>query len=131
MNFRILFGLVAVGLALSAPATAQTKDPFAAMDVISPELLFKGVIREDDVSLLFRHMRESMAASARGEVAVPSEAMKLRSEEIQREIAARGSVLMGVLLTAFEQAAKQAIREGLGDITGRNTRQPQSYPTYP
>lgn len=99
---------------LSAPASAQSRDPFDALEAINPEVLFSGIIREDDVSLLFRHIRESMAASARGEETKPSEAMTRRTEEIQREMAARGALLAGVLLTAFEQAAKQAVREGFG-----------------
>lgn len=115
MNFRYLLGVAVVGITLSAPAAAQSKVPFANLDAIQPEMLLKGVIREDDVSLLFKHIREQMAASARGEDVKPSDAMIRRTEEIQREIAMRGTVLMGVLLSVFEQAARQAVREGLGD----------------
>jgi Domain of unknown function (DUF4349) len=129
VKLRYLLGIAVTGFALAAPAAAQSKDPFAVLDAIGPEMLFKGVIREDDVSLLFRHIREQMAASARGEEAKPSEAMNRRSEEIQREIAVRGTVLMGVLLSAFEQAARQAVREGLGDIMARPApRQPAPAP---
>ena len=109
----------AVSMALSLPAAAQSKDPFDALEAIHPEVLFKGIIREDDVTLVFRHLRDSMAAAARGEEAQESEAMKRRSEQIQHEIAARGGVLLGALLSAFEAAAKQAIREGFGEFSGR------------
>lgn len=115
MKLRYLLGAVAAGVALNAPVFAQSRDPFAVLEAIGPETLFKGVIREDDVSLLFKHIREQMAASARGEDVKPSDAMIRRTEEIQREIAMRGTVLMGVLLSVFEQAARQAVREGLGD----------------
>ena len=122
MNIRFLptatVGL-ALGLALSLPAAAQSNDPFDAFAAITPEVLFKGVIREDDVTLLFRHLRESVAAAARGEEAQESEAMKRRTEQIQREVAARGSVLIGVLLSVFEQAARQAVREGFSEFTGK------------
>ena len=93
-------------------------------DRIDPEVLFKGLIRENDVSLLFQHLRESVAASARGEEAQQSEAMKHRSEQIQREIAARGSMLLSALLTAFESAARQAVREGLGGFDTKAPREP-------
>ena len=119
MKFRHLMCVAAAGVMFSLPAAAQNKDPFERLESINPEVLFRGLIREDDVSLLFRHLRESMAASARGEEAQESEAMKRRTEQIQREVAARGSVLMGVLLSAFEQAAKQAVREGLSEFSGK------------
>ena len=122
MNIRFLttatVGL-ALGLASSLPAAAQSKDPLNSFEAINPEVLFKGIIREDDVTLLFRHLRESMAAAARGEEAQESEAMKRRTEQIQREVAARGHVLMGVVLSAFEAAAKQAVRERFGEFSGK------------
>lgn len=113
MKIRHLLCAAAVCIAFSLPAAAQSKDAF---DAINPEVLFKGLIREDDVSLLFQHLRESMAASARGEEALPSEAMQRRTEQMQREVAVRGSVLLGALLTAFESAARQAVREGFSDF---------------
>ena len=117
MNIRNLVGAAVAGLALSLPVAANDKDPFEKIESINPEVLFKGIIREDDVSLLFQHMRESMAAAARGEEPKESAALNRRAEQIQREIAVRGSVLVGVLLSAFESAAKQAVREGLGEFS--------------
>ena len=119
MNLRYMLSMAVAGWVLSQPVAAQVRDPFETLDAINPEVLFKGLIREDDVSLLFQHLRESMAASARGEEAVPSEAMRRRTEQIQREVAARGGVLMGVLLTAVESAAKQMVREGLGEFSSQ------------
>lgn len=117
MRPRQILAVAIAGLALNAPAIAQeARDPFDALNV---EALFKGLIREDDVTLLFRHLRESMAAAARGETPQESEALNRRSEEISRDAFARGSVLMGVLLNAFESAAKQAIREGFGETPKR------------
>ncbi len=133
MNTRFISSIaattLALGLALSLPAAAQSRDPFDIIESINPEALFKGIIREDDVSLLFRHLRESMAASARGEEVQPSEAMQHRTEQIQREVAARGGVLMGVLLSAFEQAARQAVREGFSEFYGKPAA-PRN-PVYP
>lgn len=133
MNVRFLIAGVAVilGVATSLSAAAQSRDPFDAfnaLESIKPEALFKGIIREDDVSLLFRHLRESMAASARGEEAQPSEAMKRRSEQIQRDVAARGSVLAGVLLSAFEEAVRQAVREGFTEFSGKPAPRESPFP---
>ena len=51
----------ATSLAFTPSAAAQSRDAFdAAFDRINPEVLFKGLIREDDVSLLFQHLRESI-----------------------------------------------------------------------
>lgn len=116
MKFRPLLCIAAATLALSQSVAAHANDPFDRLEAINPEALFKGVIREDDVTMLFSHLRQSMAASARGEEAVPSEAMQRRTEQVQRDIAARGSVLLGVLLSAFESAAKQAVREGFSEF---------------
>ena len=101
MKLCYLISVAAAGFALSLPAAAQEKDPFEKLEAIHPEVLFKGIIREDDVDLLFEHVRESMAAAARGEEPKESAALNRRAEQIQREVAARGSVLVGVLLSAF------------------------------
>ena len=130
MKFRHLMCIAAASVMFSLSAAAQSKDPFDVFESINPEVLFKGIIREDDVSLLFRHLRESMAASARGEEAQPSEAMQRRTEQIQREVAARGSVLVGVLLSAFEQAARQAAREGFGEIYRKPAPRSSVFPPY-
>ena len=119
MRLRYLMGIAAASVALSQPATAFDKDPFEKLESINPEVLFKGIIREDDVTLLFQHLRESMAAAARGEEAQESEAVKRRTEAIQREVAARASVAAGALLSALESAAKQMVREGLSEFSTR------------
>ena len=107
--------VLAASFVYTHPALAQQRDPFERLEGINPEVLFKGILREDDVTLLMRHIRESMAASARGEEAQMSESMKQRTEQIRREIGVRGSVLAGMLLSELEQAAKEAIREGIKD----------------
>jgi hypothetical protein len=128
MDLRYLLAITFAGLALSQPVIAQERDPFEKFEAINPEMLFKGIIREDDVLLLFKHVRESVAASARGEVPRESEAVTRRSEEIQREVAIRGSVLVDALLSAFESAARQAIREAMNDMSLRNSRARQGTP---
>jgi hypothetical protein len=122
MTLRYVFSVAVAGLALSQSVAAQERDSFEKLEAINPEVLFKGIIREDDVSLLFKHVRESMSAAARGEEPKESEAVTRRAEEIQREVAARGSVLVDMLLSAFESAAKQMIREAFSDISPGNSR---------
>jgi hypothetical protein len=122
MNLRCLLTVVVTSMALSQTAIAQQRDPFERLETIHPEVLFKGLVREEDVSLMFNYLRESMAATARGEEPRESEAVKRRSEEIQREMAVRGTVLIGALLSAFESAAKQAIREAMSDISSGTSR---------
>src|SRR5688572_24783220 len=108
MKLRHLLCMAIVGLALSLPVAAGESDPFDKFEaLVNPETLFRGVIREDDVSLLFKHVRESIAASARGEDAPNSEEFNKRTEAMGREMAVRGGVLLGVLLNAFEETAKQ------------------------
>jgi len=115
MKLRHLICVAVTGLTLSLPVAATEPDPFDTLDALmNPEVLFRDVIREDDVSLLFKHVRESIAASARGEEAPNSEEFNKRTETIGREMAVRGSVLLGVLLNAFEAKAKQVIREEFG-----------------
>jgi len=125
MKLRYWLVVAAAGCALglqSLPAAAQERDPFEKFEAIQPEVLLRGIIREDDVDLLFRHVRESITAAARGEEPRESEAMARRSEEIQREIAVRGSMLAGVLMSAFETAAKQMIREAIRDMNSERSR---------
>lgn len=128
LTLRHLLCASLAGMLISLPAAAN--DPFDKLEaMINPETLFRGVIREDDVSLLFQHIRESIAASVRGEEAQESEALRKRAEAISRELAARGGVILGALLTAFEETAKQVIREELGTALPRTTpRRESPYP---
>lgn len=128
MKLRYLICVAAAGATLHLPAAASEPDAFDRFEsAFSPETLFRGVIREDDVSLLFQHIRESMAASARGEEPRESEELQRRSEEISREMAVRGSVLVSALLSAFEAAAKQVIREEFG--SGAPPRRGSPFPS--
>jgi hypothetical protein len=110
----ILMG--ALGLALAAPARAEEKaDPFAQMEaLLRSGALMRGVIREDDVSLLFDHVRAAMLAASQGrEAPLPAEALGRRGEEIAAELKVRGTTAGLLLITAFEAMARQAVREHL------------------
>jgi hypothetical protein len=113
MQYRHWSSVAAVGLALGMPAYAHDKEPSEKFDATHPEALFKGLIREDDVTLFFDHLRASMAAAARGEQPAQSEALNRRAEVLQRELAVRSRVLVNELLTALEAAARRAVREEL------------------
>lgn len=64
---------------------------------------------------MFRHLRKSIAASAHGEQAKPSDAMRHRTEQIQREFAVHGALSASALLSALEQSAKDVVREDMRD----------------
>lgn len=123
MNLHITLSAAVLTVACLQPAWAQQRDPFERLEGLSPEMIFKGLLREDDVSLLFRHLRESIAAAARGEEAEPSEAIKRRAEQIQREAAVRGALFASAVLSALEQAARDAIREGMREPPRRTPPQ--------
>jgi hypothetical protein len=115
--FRL--AVVVASFALGATAWAQDKAPGEKLEAISLHALLRDTIREDDVTLLFNHLRESMSAATRGEEAQESEALRRRAKQLQRDLSERGSTLMGALLSALEAEAKRALRDAL-----RDSRQP-------
>jgi hypothetical protein len=120
---RLIFATAFVILfAAALPAAAQQRDPLATLEAIGPDILLQGVIREEDVSLLFDYLRQSRGAAARGETPQESEAFKRRKEEIKRELGVRGRVLADVLMSAAEQAAKEAVREAIRDAVRDSMR---------
>ena len=104
-------------LALAAPACAQERpDPFARVEqLLDPKVLLQGVVREEDVSLLFAHLKAALFASYLGRDAPAPEELNRRMEAIGGELKSRGVLAGLLLLTAFEAAARQALREALAD----------------
>lgn len=104
-----------LGLALAAPAHAQQQkpDPFAQLDaLLNSGVLVRGVVREEDVTLLFDHLRAAMLAASQGrEAPPPPEAIARRGEEIAAELKVRGTAASLLLLNAFESVARQAVRD--------------------
>lgn len=120
MNYRKpLLCTAAVLLLTASTLPVQAQAPLEKDDAIAPLAILKDIIREDDVTLVFKHLRESIAAAARGEEAQPSEAFKSRSEQLQRDLTQRGGALIGALLNVLEAQAGHALREAL-----RDTREP-------
>lgn len=116
MRIRRILCAAFLSAALIAPAHAEGNDPFAQLEtLLDPKVLLKSVIREDDVSLLFAHLRAALLAAAEGRQAPVPEALNQRAEAIGNELKLRGALAGLLLLTAFEAAARQAVREALAD----------------
>ena len=117
MRIASLITVVALGLVPAAPAGAEQRpDPLAAIEpLLDPKVLLQGVVREEDVSLLFAHLRAALLASSQGRSAPPPEELNRRLEAISGELKARGAIAGLLLLTAFEAAARQALREALAE----------------
>ncbi|MBI3041309.1 MAG: hypothetical protein HYY78_00575 [Betaproteobacteria bacterium] len=115
MRARQWIAAALLGLACAAPAQAgDPPDAFARIEsLLDPRVLFQGVVREEDVSLLFAHLRAALIAAQEGREAPPPEALNQRAEAIAAELKTRGTLAGLLLLTAFEAAARQAMREAL------------------
>ena len=83
--------------------------------LLDPKVLLQGVVREEDVSLLFAHLRAALLASSQGRDAPATEELNRRMEAISAELKSRGTLAGLLLLTAFEAAARQALREALAE----------------
>jgi hypothetical protein len=108
----VILGVLA--LALAAPAHAQQKaDPFAQLEaLLNSGALVRGVVREEDVTMLFDHIRATILAASQGrEAPLPPEAIARRGEEIGAELKVRGTAASLLLLNAFESVARQAVRD--------------------
>jgi len=104
----------AVALALAGPAQADSRtDPFAAIEkLLDSGVLWQGVVREDDVSLLFAHLRAALLAASQGREAPPApEALARRADEIAGELKTRGTATSLLLLTALEAVTREVLRE--------------------
>ncbi|MCW5606074.1 MAG: hypothetical protein KIT18_16160 [Burkholderiales bacterium] len=101
---------VAAALAFGMPAHAGERqpDPFAQID---PQVLFRGMVSEADVSLLFSYLRAAMLAASQGRDAPVPEELNRRAEALGNELKLRGMLAGLLLLNAIEQSAKEALRE--------------------
>jgi hypothetical protein len=115
MRLRSMFAAGVLGLAIAVPAHAgERPDPFAQVEsLFDPGVLFQGVIRDEDVALVFAHLRAALLAAYAGREAPPPEELNRRAEALAGELKARGTLAGLLLLTAIEAAARQAVREGL------------------
>lgn len=117
MRFAMHIAAGALAVALAAPAQAGDRpDPFAQLEaLINPRTVLQGVVREEDVALLFAHLRAVLFAAAEGrETPVPDE-INQRAQAIGAELKARGMLTGLAFLTLFEAVVRQAVRETLAD----------------
>lgn len=100
---------LALGGMLSSALHAQ--EPVAPA-FSEPQQLLGGVVSEDDVGLLFEHLRESMRAASEGREPPPMpESLVRRLESAGGELRLRG-LDAAMLLTRFvEHAVRGAVRE--------------------
>ena len=115
MHTLIAGGALALGLAIPAQAGDKT-DPFAQLEpLIHPRTLLQGVVREEDVSLLFAHLRAALLAASEGRETPLPEELNQRAEAIGAELRARGLLTGMLFLTAFEAMARQTVRDALAN----------------
>lgn len=117
--------LLLAALLLSASALADDRrcpDPFAAVE---PRQLFHGMVREDDVALLFDYLRRGVAAAARGDHPPPPDELQRRAEVLGHELRQRGALAALILLGTLEARARDALREPMAP------RRPLLPPTEP
>jgi hypothetical protein len=113
MRLQRVLCLGLLGVALSGPAQAGDRIPLSAVEPgPDPRVLFGGIISEDDVGLLFAHLRTAMIAAAEGREPPPlPEELAKRLEAAGGELRLR-SLLAGMALTRFvERAVRDAVRE--------------------
>lgn len=115
MRLHTLIASGAFGLALAVPAQAGEKpDSLAQIEaLLNPKVLLQGVLREEDVSLLFAHLRAALLAASEGREAPLPDELNRRAEAIGAELKTRGTLAGLLFLTVFEATARQAVRETL------------------
>ncbi len=113
MNLKHLVPAVALGCAVSMSAFAADRDPPARIEaLLDPQVLFGGVVTEQDVSLVFAHLRAAMLAAAEGREPPPlPEALSRRLESAGAELRLRGIIAGLALSHVVERAVRDAVRE--------------------
>lgn len=113
MKLRHLISILVVGAALSAPAQAAERDPLAGLEsVLTPQVLLGGLVNENDVTLLFDHLRASMRATAEGREPPPvPAALSQRVETAGSELRQRGTLIGLVLSQVMERAVRDVVRD--------------------
>lgn len=113
MKLQRLVPVLILGAVLSAPALADDRNPLAGLEpLLTPQVLFGGLVTEDDVTLLFAHVRAAMLAAAEGrEPPHPPAALNRRIETAGEELRARGTLIGLALSVVMERAVRDVVRE--------------------
>lgn len=102
--------LPALMLAALLSSAVQAAEPAPAPP--DPRQLLGGLVAEDDVALLFAHLRESLRAAAEGREPPPvPEALNRRLEAAGAELRLRGLDAALTLTRFVEHAVRGAVRE--------------------
>jgi hypothetical protein len=107
---------ILVAAACAGPCLAEPLSPPAArleaqLEALERGELLRGLVTEQDVTLLFDHLRAALLASATGGKAPPADELNRRAEAIGRELKARGWLAGLLLLNALESHARELARE--------------------
>jgi hypothetical protein len=112
MRAHRLMAAAVLGLALAAPACAQSEDRLAELEERLQALDPQRWLDEADVARLFAWLRASLAAAAQGrDVPPPPEDLRQRAEALSRELALHGALAGRALLDALEEQVRGALRE--------------------
>jgi hypothetical protein len=109
--------VILTGLACTGPCRAEPLSaPAARLDaqieaMLERGELLKGVVTEQDVALLFAHLRAVLLATSTGGETPSAAELNRRLEAIGRELKARGMLAGLLLLTALEAQARELVRE--------------------
>jgi len=104
---RLILAVIVI-FAVSAPARAEhADDPISA----AAGSFVRGLVQEEDVSLLFGYFREALAAAAEGRDAPVPDTLTRRAEEIGEQAKQRGAIAGRVLLDAFEASLRSIVRD--------------------
>lgn len=118
VTFRHWIAGLLLGLACAAPCAAgePLSGPAARLDaqleaMLERGELLRGIVTEQDVALLFEHLRAALLAGYAGGEAPSAAEIHRRAEAIRRELQARGMLAGLLLLNAIEERARQLVRE--------------------
>ena len=73
------------------------------------EMLFGGVVRDRDVSLVFDYLREALQAAMQGREARPPDELAHRTEVIGEEVRRRGALAAEALLDHIEARLRDRV----------------------
>ena len=108
----ILTGLACTGPCLAEPLSGPAARLDAQIEaMLERGELLRGVVTEQDVALLFSHLRAVLLAASTGGEAPSAAEINRRAEAIGRELKARGMLAGLLLLTALEAQAREWVRE--------------------
>lgn len=113
MLLKRVLPVLVLGIMLPLATHAGDAVPQARAEaVLDPRVLLGGIVTEDDVTLLFAHMRAALRASAEGREPPPlPEALSKRLEAAGSEMQLRGYIAAIALSHFMERAVRDAVRE--------------------